>query len=45
MGRAADGLDREGIRLPMTRFSAEFHDRLRLAMREAGIAFESEASR
>ena len=32
------GLIAGGIRLPMTRFSAEFHDRLRLAMRDAGIA-------
>ncbi len=32
------GLVEGGIRLPMTQFSAECHDRLRLAMREAGIA-------
>lgn len=32
------GLIEAGIRLPMTQFSSECHDRLRLAMREAGIA-------
>jgi 4-hydroxy-tetrahydrodipicolinate synthase len=31
------GLIESGLRLPMTHFSAEFHERLRIAMREAGI--------
>ncbi len=34
---AAMGLIEPGLRLPMTPLSAEFHERLRLAMREAGI--------
>jgi 4-hydroxy-tetrahydrodipicolinate synthase len=34
---AAMGLIESGLRLPMTPFSQEFHDRLRIAMREAGI--------
>jgi 4-hydroxy-tetrahydrodipicolinate synthase len=34
---AAMGLIESGLRLPMTPFSPEFHDRLRIAMREAGI--------
>ncbi len=32
------GLIKGGIRLPMTQFSSDCHDRLLLAMREAGIA-------
>lgn len=32
------GLVESGIRLPMTQFSSDFHDRLRLALREAGVA-------
>lgn len=32
------GLVESGIRLPMTPFSSDFHDRLRLALREAGVA-------
>jgi len=31
------GLMEQGIRLPMTSFSPEYHDRLRLAMRDAGV--------
>jgi 4-hydroxy-tetrahydrodipicolinate synthase len=34
---AAMGLIEGGLRLPMTQFSPEFHERLRIAMREAGI--------
>jgi 4-hydroxy-tetrahydrodipicolinate synthase len=37
------GLAGGGIRLPMTPLSKEFHDRLRLAMREAGITLRTEA--
>jgi 4-hydroxy-tetrahydrodipicolinate synthase len=32
------GLVAGGLRLPMTRLSPEFHERVRTAMREAGIA-------
>jgi 4-hydroxy-tetrahydrodipicolinate synthase len=32
------GLIGGGIRLPMTALSPEFHERIRVAMREAGIA-------
>jgi 4-hydroxy-tetrahydrodipicolinate synthase len=34
------GLIGPGIRLPMTNLSPEFHERVRVAMREAGIVFQ-----
>jgi 4-hydroxy-tetrahydrodipicolinate synthase len=37
------GLVGSGIRLPLTPYSAEFHDEMRAAMREAGVALEENA--
>jgi 4-hydroxy-tetrahydrodipicolinate synthase len=37
------GLVGPGIRLPLTPFSAQYHDDMRVAMREAGVTLEKEA--
>ena len=37
------GLMDDHIRLPLTRFSAQFHEEMRAAMREAGVALEKNA--
>ena len=34
------GLMEDHIRLPLTPFPAQFHDEMRAAMREAGVALE-----
>ena len=37
------GLMEAGIRLPLTPYSAQYHDQMRAAMREAGVALEESA--